>query len=294
MAQRSNRAEETRERRRKPGQTVNYGVKLHVPEEEKDPTKEYRWVNDTPGRIEALYAQDWTPVSGEIKPDADGEGSVVSKHVGLNGASPMKAVLMSKPKEWHEADQREKRKPLDEMDEDFFDQVMRLNVTSTFLSMKAVAPHMPEGSSVINLASLAGRDGGGPGARPTRSRFARAPSVEPLGDGRVQAVREVPGCAAGEPHEHGERGVIVNVSSGAAWQGQRGQAAYAASKAGVIGMMLPIARDLAPYGIRVVTVAPGLFRTGMSGSFTPDLVAGVFVGYDEPKPMGRGATGRQG
>ncbi len=56
------------------------------------------------------------------------------------------------------------RKTLDEMDEDFFDQVMRLNVTSTFLSMKAVAPHMPEGSSVINLASLAGRDGGGPGA----------------------------------------------------------------------------------------------------------------------------------
>jgi 3-hydroxyacyl-CoA dehydrogenase/3-hydroxy-2-methylbutyryl-CoA dehydrogenase len=65
------------------------------------------------------------------------------------------------------------------------------------------------------------------------------------------------------PGRDGERGVIVNVSSPAAWHGQRGQAAYAASKAGVIGLMLPVARDLAEYGVRVVTVAPGLFETGM-------------------------------
>jgi NAD(P)-dependent dehydrogenase (short-subunit alcohol dehydrogenase family) len=61
----------------------------------------------------------------------------------------------------------------------------------------------------------------------------------------------------------GERGVIVNTSSGAAWQGQVGQAAYSASKAGVIGLTLPVARDLAEHGIRVVTIAPGLFDTGM-------------------------------
>lgn len=61
----------------------------------------------------------------------------------------------------------------------------------------------------------------------------------------------------------GERGVIVNTSSGAAWQGQMGQAAYSASKAGVIGLTLPVARDLAEHGIRVVTIAPGLFDTGM-------------------------------
>lgn len=60
-----------------------------------------------------------------------------------------------------------------------------------------------------------------------------------------------------------ERGVIVNVSSGAAWQGQRGQAAYAASKAGVVGLTLPVARDLADQGIRVVAIAPGLFETSM-------------------------------
>lgn len=67
-----------------------------------------------------------------------------------------------------------------------------------------------------------------------------------------------------EPNADGERGVIVNTSSGAAWQGQMGQAAYSASKAAVIGMTLPIARDLAQHGIRVVAVAPGLFETAMS------------------------------
>lgn len=66
-----------------------------------------------------------------------------------------------------------------------------------------------------------------------------------------------------DPDEDGERGVIINVASVAANQGQRGQVAYAASKAGVIGLMLPAARDLAEHGIRVVTVAPGPFRTRM-------------------------------
>lgn len=63
--------------------------------------------------------------------------------------------------------------------------------------------------------------------------------------------------------ESEERGVIVNTSSGAATQGQIGQAAYSASKAGVMGLTLPVARDLAPLGIRVVSIAPGLFETAM-------------------------------
>ncbi|GGL86864.1 3-hydroxyacyl-CoA dehydrogenase [Deinococcus aerolatus] len=65
------------------------------------------------------------------------------------------------------------------------------------------------------------------------------------------------------PGESGERGVIVNTASVAAFDGQIGQAAYAASKGGVVGMTLPIARDLARSGIRVVTVAPGIFETPM-------------------------------
>lgn len=67
----------------------------------------------------------------------------------------------------------------------------------------------------------------------------------------------------GEPTAGGERGVIVNTASVAAYDGQMGQAAYAASKGGVVGMTLPIARDLSRYGIRVMTIAPGIFETPM-------------------------------
>lgn len=66
-----------------------------------------------------------------------------------------------------------------------------------------------------------------------------------------------------EPDEGGERGVIVNTASVAAFDGQIGQAAYSASKGGVVGMTLPIARELARYGIRVMTIAPGIFDTPM-------------------------------
>lgn len=69
----------------------------------------------------------------------------------------------------------------------------------------------------------------------------------------------------------GERGVIINTASGAASQGQVGQAAYSASKAGVIGLTLPVARDLAEYGIRVVSIAPGLFDTGMVAGMPPKV-----------------------
>jgi NAD(P)-dependent dehydrogenase (short-subunit alcohol dehydrogenase family) len=65
------------------------------------------------------------------------------------------------------------------------------------------------------------------------------------------------------PNEDGERGVIINTASIAAFDGQIGQPAYAASKAGVVGMTLPIARELASFGIRVMTIAPGLFDTPM-------------------------------
>ncbi|MEN8674239.1 SDR family NAD(P)-dependent oxidoreductase [Nocardioides sp.] len=67
----------------------------------------------------------------------------------------------------------------------------------------------------------------------------------------------------GEAGPDGERGVVVNTASAAAFDGQIGQAAYAASKAGVVGMTLPMARELAAHGIRVMTIAPGLFLTPM-------------------------------
>ena len=73
-----------------------------------------------------------------------------------------------------------------------------------------------------------------------------------------------------DPLDGGERGVIVNTASVAAFDGQIGQAAYAASKGGVVGMTLPVARDLARAGIRVMTIAPGIFRTPMLAGLPQD------------------------
>jgi NAD(P)-dependent dehydrogenase (short-subunit alcohol dehydrogenase family) len=92
--------------------------------------------------------------------------------------------------------------------------------------------------------------------------------------------------AKAEPLEHGERGVIVNTASVAAFDGQIGQIAYAASKAGVAGMTLPAARDLAPAGIRVVTIAPGIFDTPMLGSLPEDRRAALAADVVFPKRLG--------
>lgn len=92
---------------------------------------------------------------------------------------------------------------------------------------------------------------------------------------------------ANEPCETGERGVIVNTASGAAKQGQMGQAAYSASKAGIIGMTLPLARDLAEHGIRVVSLAPGLFETGMVAGMPQKVSEGVLDKLLFPRRMGQ-------
>ena len=89
-----------------------------------------------------------------------------------------------------------------------------------------------------------------------------------------------------EPGDSGERGVCVNTASIAAFDGQIGQIAYAASKAGVAGMTLPAARDLAPAGIRVVTIAPGIFDTPMLGSLSDEVRAALTKDVVFPKRLG--------
>jgi len=84
----------------------------------------------------------------------------------------------------------------------------------------------------------------------------------------------------------GERGVIVNTASVAAYDGQIGQIAYASSKAGVVGMTLPAARDLAPVGIRVCTIAPGIFDTPMLGALPEDKRAALSADVVFPKRLG--------
>ncbi len=89
-----------------------------------------------------------------------------------------------------------------------------------------------------------------------------------------------------QPADTGERGVIVNVSSLAGIEGQMGQICYSASKAGVIGMMLPMVRDLAQFGVRVLTVAPGLFETPMGAGTPPEVKERLVATLEFPKRMG--------
>lgn len=92
---------------------------------------------------------------------------------------------------------------------------------------------------------------------------------------------------SGNEPEDSERGVIVNTSSIAAFEGQIGQVAYTASKAGIAGMALVMARDLGPQGIRVLAIAPSLFATGATAAFTDDQVAPLVEDAAFPKRMGR-------
>jgi NAD(P)-dependent dehydrogenase (short-subunit alcohol dehydrogenase family) len=90
-----------------------------------------------------------------------------------------------------------------------------------------------------------------------------------------------------EPLEENERGVIINTASIAAYEGQVGQAAYSASKGGVVGMTLPAARELARYGVRVVTIAPGLFHTPMVAQLPPEIQASLGAGIPYPPRLGQ-------
>lgn len=88
-------------------------------------------------------------------------------------------------------------------------------------------------------------------------------------------------------NKHGERGVIINTASVAAYEGQIGQAAYAASKAGVVGLTLPAARELARFGIRVNTIAPGLFATPMLLNMPQEVQDNLISSMPFPKRFGQ-------
>lgn len=90
-----------------------------------------------------------------------------------------------------------------------------------------------------------------------------------------------------EPLEDGQRGVVINTASIAAFDGQVGQAAYSSSKGGIVGLTLPAARDLAQYGIRVVTIAPGIVETPMLATVSDEFRAGLAAGVPFPKRLAR-------
>jgi NAD(P)-dependent dehydrogenase (short-subunit alcohol dehydrogenase family) len=116
--------------------------------------------------------------------------------------------------------------------------------------------------------------------------FAKVISVNLVGTfNMIRLVAEA--MAREEPGEDGERGVIVNTASVAAFDGQIGQAAYAASKGGVAAMTLPIARELAKFGIRVATIAPGIFETPMMAGFAAEVQESLAKSVPFPQRLGK-------
>ena len=99
---------------------------------------------------------------------------------------------------------------------------------------------------------------------------------------RLAAAR----MALREPNFDGQRGIIINTASIAAFDGQIGQTAYAASKAAIVGMTLPLARDLSPFGVRVMTIAPGLFRTPLLAGLPEKVQRQLGDTVPNPKRLG--------
>jgi NAD(P)-dependent dehydrogenase (short-subunit alcohol dehydrogenase family) len=106
--------------------------------------------------------------------------------------------------------------------------------------------------------------------------------------GTFNCIRLAAGyMAKNAPTADGERGVVINTASVAAFDGQIGQAAYSASKGGIVGMTLPVARDLAELGVRVVTIAPGIFETPLLGTLPESVRASLAAQVPFPKRLGQ-------
>ncbi|HEX7348381.1 MAG TPA: SDR family NAD(P)-dependent oxidoreductase [Rhodanobacteraceae bacterium] len=140
---------------------------------------------------------------------------------------------------------------------------------------------------VMNCAGIlgAGRVLGREGPMPL-ARFQTTVMVNLVGSFNVAKAGAalMQGNAAGED---GERGVIINTASVAAYEGQIGQAAYSASKGGIVGMTLPMARELARFGIRVMTIAPGIFWTPMVDGMPPQVQESLAASIPFPSRLGK-------
>ena len=131
----------------------------------------------------------------------------------------------------------------------------------------------------------AGRIIGKGGAEPA-DQLARVMNVNVLGSYHLLRLAAAQMARAEPVNDDGERGVIIMTASIAAWEGQIGQSAYAASKAAVIGMTLPAARELARFGIRVVSIAPGLIGTPMLLNMPETVLDGLRAATVFPKRLG--------
>ena len=166
---------------------------------------------------------------------------------------------------------------------------VKCDVTSETDGLAAVAAASAMGTlrGLVNCAGVApaiktvGKDGPHP-----LDSFARTVSINLIGTFNMCRLA-ADAMGKTEAAEWGERGVIINTASVAAFDGQIGQAAYGASKAGVAGMTLPMARDLSRSGIRVMTIAPGLVDTPMFGNLSPEARASLEATVPFPKRLAK-------
>ncbi|AVO39535.1 3-hydroxyacyl-CoA dehydrogenase [Pukyongiella litopenaei] len=141
-------------------------------------------------------------------------------------------------------------------------------------------------TAAVNCAGIAigiktvGRDGPHP-----LDRFRQVIDINLVGSFNVARLAAAE-MARNDPDADGARGVIVNTASVAAFDGQKGQAAYSASKGGIVGMTLPMARDLASLGIRVNTIAPGIFLTPMMKGLPEDVQTQLAADVPNPSRLG--------
>lgn len=131
-------------------------------------------------------------------------------------------------------------------------------------------------------ATIVGRDGVMP-----LERFKQVIDVNLVGTFNIMRLCAADMSTLSEVNDTGERGVIINTASVAAFEGQVGQCAYSASKGGVVSMMLPAARELSRYGVRVVTIAPGLMETPMLAGMPQELQESLAAQVPFPRRFGK-------
>lgn len=140
---------------------------------------------------------------------------------------------------------------------------------------------------LVNCAGIlgAGKMLGRNGTMPLET-FSKAVQINLIGTFNVSKAAAAL-MQENEPNDAGERGVIVNTASVAAYEGQIGQAAYSASKGGIVGMTLPMARELARFGIRVVSIAPGVFHTPMVDEMPEKVQQALSESIPFPQRLGK-------
>ena len=147
--------------------------------------------------------------------------------------------------------------------------------------------HMGKINVCVNCAGIAtGEKTVGRNGPHSLDSFQRTVDINLIGTFNVLRLAAVE-MAKNDANSDGERGVIVNTASIAAYDGQMGQAAYAASKAGIAGLTLPVARDLARDGIRIMAIAPGIFLTPMLEGLGQEIIDGLSVDVTFPKRLGK-------